>query len=496
MKAHPSKWLGERKLFQWLQEANPKAWAEAMVLRWYEPVANDNEASEESLKAAPIEPSEITIVGKTITEDAAAIQIGSRHAGEWLYDHDVGGWYRNDGKLWTWDGTGRVRNDIREDVRDIVRDAKPDLKRYTERYSFRTGIEKTLRDDPAFAATSERWNHDPCVLGFPDGTVAELYDTFRVRAARPEDGITKTTLTAPAGDCPRFIAFLERSCGGDAGLFRLIQQWFGYSLTGLTTEQSLLFIFGPGDNGKSVLVDVMSRVLGGYATTVGMETLTVSKFDSHPTEIADLHGARFVTGSETEEGRALAENRVKLWTGGDLMRARKMRTDFFYFRPQFKLTLIGNHQPIIRNPDAAMRRRVIMVPFRNKLKEGEKDKGLLDKLMAEAPGILQWAIEGWKDWRANGLIRPQAAIDETDAYFESQDVFAHWLEERCETCLDTTLTPTRTLFTSWRGYADQTGEDAGSDKTFRAKMERHGFVYGKTKRDRGYRGVRLATGGG
>ena len=121
-----------------------------------------------------------------------------------------------------------------------------------------------------------------------------------------------------------------------------------------------------------------------------------------------LRGARLVTASETEEGRAWAEARIKAMTGGDPITARFMRQDYFTFQPQFKLTIIGNHKPVLSNVDDAARRRFNMVPFL--YKPPAKDKELEAKLLKEAPGILRWMIEGCLDWQKNGLIQPDVVI--------------------------------------------------------------------------------------
>jgi putative DNA primase/helicase len=115
--------------------------------------------------------------------------------------------------------------------------------------------------------------------------------------------------------------------------------------------------------------------------------------------------------SETEEGRAWAEARIKALTGGDPIIARFMRQDFFTYQPQFKLTIIGNHKPILRNVDDAARRRINMIPFL--YKPPAKDKELEAKLLKEAPGILRWMIEGCLDWQKNGLTQPGVVVQAT-----------------------------------------------------------------------------------
>src|SRR5436190_113345 len=144
---------------------------------------------------------------------------------------------------------------------------------------------------------------------------------------------------------------------------RFLQQWAGYCLTGVTREHALVFVFGPGGNGKTVFINVLTGIVADYATTAAMETFAVSHSDRHPTDLAMLRGARLVTASETEEGRAWAETRIKQMTGGDKIAARFMRQDFFEYVPQFKLWITGNHKPGLRSVGEAIRRRMNLIPF-------------------------------------------------------------------------------------------------------------------------------------
>ena len=116
-------------------------------------------------------------------------------------------------------------------------------------------------------------------------------------------------------------------------------------------------------------------------------------------------------------------------TGGDRISARFMRQDFFEFTPQFKLMIVGNHKPVLRNVDEAARRRFLIVPFERKPEH--PDRELEQKLLAEANGIMQWMIEGCLDWQANGLLKPASVLAATEEYFSDQDLFAHWLAEEC-----------------------------------------------------------------
>jgi hypothetical protein len=119
---------------------------------------------------------------------------------------------------------------------------------------------------------------------------------------------------------------------------------------------------------------------------------TASNSDKHPTDLAMLRGARLVTSSETEEGRAWAETRIMELTGGDRISARFMRQDFFQFTPEFKLTIIGNHKPILQNVNDAARRRV------NAISEMlERDRGVCLRAMRSVPADL--TKDGHRRWR-------------------------------------------------------------------------------------------------
>src|SRR4051812_40017420 len=177
-----------------------------------------------------------------------------------------------------------------------------------------------------------------------------------------------------------------------------MQRVVGYSLTGITREHAMFFAYGTGGNGKSVMLDTVAGIMGDYHTTAPIDTFTVSMGDRHPTEVADLVGARLVTAIETEQGRAWAEARIKMLTGGDRVKARFMRQDFFEFRPQFKLMVAGNHQPVLRVVDEAIKRRFNLLPFEVTMPTAERDPDLTEKLKAEWPAILRWSLDGCLAW--------------------------------------------------------------------------------------------------
>jgi putative DNA primase/helicase len=437
----------------------------------------------------------------TLTEDVVAIEFAERHRGRLLHDHHVGQWFRWTGTHWQIEQTQLAFSEARELARELSAGSKPAQRRAVAKASFAGAVERFARADRAFAVTSEHWDTDIMLLATPGGTV-DLRDGT-MRAARPEDWITKITAVAPAPttECPRWLRFLDEACGGDQEVITFLRRLCGYALTGSVKEQLLTFVYGGGGNGKSVFVNTVVNAMGDYAVTSAMDTFTASKGDRHPTDLAMLRGARLVSAVETEDGRAWAEARIKALTGGDRIAARYMRQDFFSFTPTFTLVIVGNHAPSLRNVNDAMRRRFAIVPFVNRPQKPDRD--LESKLRDEWPGILRWMIDGCVEWQREGLRMPAAVQAATDEYLAEQDLFSRWVEERCEDIpsgVGQKGTASRLLYEDWAKFSHGAGEEPGTQKQFAEMMRHRDWLPAKgTGGVRVYLGVRLrarAGGGG
>jgi putative DNA primase/helicase len=304
--------------------------------------------------------------------------------------------------------------------------------------------------------------------------------------------MTKITAVAPDGNCatPTWDGFLDRVAGGDADLVGFLQRMAGYALTGTTQEHALFFLHGAGANGKSTFINAVTAIVGDYHRAAAIETFTASQNERHPTDLAGLRGARLVTSVETEEGRRWAESKVKALTGGDKIAARFMRQDFFEFTPTFKLVIAGNHKPGLRSVNEAIRRRFHLVPFNVVIPPEQRDKSLGDRLRAEWPGILAWMVAGCIDWQKRGLAPPIAVTNATAAYLEAEDAMAVWLDETGTRDLEA-WEATKTLFASWKEWADKAGEHAGTMKRFVQNLETRGLAPERKKHARGFRGFHI-----
>lgn len=330
-----------------------------------------------------------------------------------------------------------------------------------------SAVRNLIQSDRQIAVSAASLDHDPWTLNTPSGMID--LRSGRVFPADPDQLCTRAT-TVPAdfnGARPEWTRFLREATGDNRELENYLQRLAGYCLTGSTREQQLTFIWGPGGNGKSVFLNVLTGILGDYSRVASMDTFTASPNERHTTDIAMLQGARLVTASETQSGKRWDEARVKSMTGGEPVTARFMRQDNFTFHPQFKLVFVGNHKPAIRDIDAAMRRRIHLVPFT--IEPAKVDNELAAKLREEWPAILAWAVEGCLLWQQHGLQAPTTVLEATKEYFKDEDAVGRWLEECCELGGDSTEL-SASLFASWREWANVNGEFVGSQKRLSGEL--------------------------
>ena len=184
---------------------------------------------------------------------------------------------------------------------------------------------------------------------------------------------------------------------------------------GKVAEHILPILTGTGANGKGTFYKAMLWALGDHGSTVEPDLL-MHRQGAHPTGEMDLLGRRLVVVSESERDRRLAEATMKRLTGGDTIRAPRMRQDFVEFKPSHTPLLITNHLPKVSGDDPAIWRRLRVVPFTVEIPAAERDPHLDERLQAEADAVLAWAIAGWVDYRERGLDEPQAVLVATDDY--------------------------------------------------------------------------------
>jgi putative DNA primase/helicase len=325
--------------------------------------------------------------------------------------------------------------------------------------------------DSRIAVKKEVWDADLWSFSTPK-TTYNLHNMTMHRPRREDYATRQARVSAGGQGCPEWLEFLDTIMGGDAALVAFLQRAVGYCLTGSIKEQCMFIAYGRGANGKSTFMDTINYILGDYATTTAVETFVGRREGAIPNDLAALAGARLVTCSETGEGGGLDEALVKLVTGGDPITARFLNREFFNFIPAFKLWMLTNHKPIVKGTDEGIWRRLRMIPFTVTIPKEQRDKGLPERLRAEAPGILQWALEGLKEWRRIGLSPPEAVTKATEDYKQEMDILADFLLDCCT--LDPALKITnKRLYAIYTSWAKDNGLTPRSHKWFsRALIDR------------------------
>lgn len=358
---------------------------------------------------------------------------------------------------------------------------------------------------PDFAIDPMIWDRDPLALGTPTG----IYD-LRTGEARPPDSesyVSKVASVTPADSplCPLWEDFLGKAMKGDTDKIAYLKRLAGYSLTGSTREQSLTWFVGGGGNGKGTFLDALTAIYGDYAHPMRTEPLLASKHDVHPTELCDLKGRRLIIASETDEDRTWRGALLKKLTGSDPITARRVHRDSITFLPTHTLIISCNSYPSLSSVGEAERRRFQIVEwsvtFRflddKSFQEGDeiRDPQFNQKLEAEYPGILRWAMDGARDWLEKGLNPPDSVIASSQAYMDDQDVLQQWINERVVRD-PTAWTPSLALWESWHAWAVMHGLWPGKGiQGFIPKINRKGFICAMQgiRRERGIAGLRLRS---
>lgn len=394
------------------------------------------------------------------------------------------GWLTYDGIRWRPDDTGEVERRAKQTVMNLYREAAGELHkeardalvahgRKSETNHQLTAMVDLAKSEPTVPVRVSDLDRDPWALNLLNGTLD--LGTGTLRPHRRKDLITKLAPVAydPDATCPLWLHFLDYIMESNTNLISFIQRMFGLCLTAVTTEQVLFMLYGTGANGKSTAVNTFLALLGDYGRMAAPGLLLRRRHEAHPTERADLYGSRLVASVEIDQGRALAEALVKEMTGGERMKGRLMRRDFFEWEPTHKLLLCCNHRPAIKGTDNAIWRRIRLIPFTVAIPPGEQDKDLRRKLAGELPGILRWAVEGCLAWQHDGLGVPDEVVMATDAYRAGMDVLGAFLNERTYQGPSATCT-VKALYDTYKAWCEANGERAESKNNLSTLLAERG----------------------
>jgi putative DNA primase/helicase len=433
----------------------------------------------------------------------------ARHGRGIRFCHPWERWLVWDERRWKLDDTGEARRRAKKTARSILAEAKTiedDEKRKAHAV---WAIASETRDkigamiylaqaEAGIPILPDEMDSNPWLFNCRNGTID--LRTGELIPHRREDLITKLCDLDydPYAECPLWLQTLATFFRRDdhrkqQELIGYWQRICGYSLAGVIRDHIMPVAYGTGSNGKSTILGTMLDVFGpDYAMKCPPDMLMAKKTDSHPTDRADLFGKRLVVAIETEMSRRMNETMIKELTGGDPIRARRMRENFWSFKPTHTLIMATNHKPGVRGTDNGIWRRLKLVPFTVTMGDDQADKKMPEKLRNEFPGILAWCVRGCLAWQEDGLSAPAEVKEATASYRREQDLIGAFIDE-CAVVGPGLKVKAGELYQRYKAWAEASNEYAGSLRTFGTEIEERG-IEKRTSNGVWYMGIGLPQG--
>lgn len=426
-----------------------------------------------------------------------------------LYCAEAGKWLIWQGTHWAFDNKDFVFSlaaDFTRGMYQNIRFGKDEIinaKRANDQAGFNAILKFAAR---ARTASINTFDTDPYIINCKNGTL-----DLRTGALRPHnrnDRLTKIVAADydPEFESPNFNKFLT-DIQPDPSVRAFLQRSIGYSLLGVVRERAFWILYGTGNNGKSVFIDTFSALLGEYASSAASASIMAVKSPSSiPNDIARLKGKRFVIVSETEENERINASLIKALSAGDTVTARFLFGEFFDFAFSAKLWIATNHRPTITDHSKGFWDRIKVIPFATDIAADKviKKDTLMRRLLAEAPALLAWAVQGCRDYfELDGLDTPDAIRADIENYKYEQDSIAQFIAERCQTIERAKeILPDREflpiefrvangdLYRAYKKFCDDNGEYLRSHRRFSQNLRERGFRQLKSG-ERYWDGLRL-----
>ena len=378
-----------------------------------------------------------------LTDTGNAERLAQLYGEKIRYDHLRGQWLVWRKHYWQEDEDGLIYRLATKTVRKLYNTSADidDIEHRRQLAKWAINSEQRLRIESSVALaknlmpiadSGKDWDNDHWLFALKNGVIN--LKTGKLRAGLPEDRLRfRSDLEYDHNArCPRWIQFLSEVFCDDNELIDYIWRLCGYSLTGFTKEQVYAICYGKGANGKGRFFAAIRHVLGDYSYNAPFSTFELTNRTSIPNDLAALERRRLVTSSETNENTRLNEARLKSLSGEDPITARYLHREFFTFMPACKIWLAVNHKPRVQDDSYGFWRRVRLIPFDREFKGENDDKDLGKKLQAEAPGILNWLIEGCLEWQRRGLDpTPIRVTNATSEYEAESDPLTQFIDDCC-----------------------------------------------------------------
>lgn len=416
-----------------------------------------------------------------LTETGNAKRLVYHYGKDLRYRHDINKWLMWNGHKWEYDEIGRVMqltDELRQNHFKQIHHAPTEevaeaIQKFITKSGGKVQRENMLslaKIEPGIGIQSKDLDNNRNLLNCKNGTIDLRTGEFKPN--NKGDLITKCIDVEydTEADCPMFKKFLNEIMKGDTELVNFIQRALGYMATGEIKEDVMFIAYGGGSNGKSVLLDTLKMLLTeDYSAQVNSSTLTRERAGGEASpDLARLEGIRLATASETKRNQTLNEQFLKHVTGDEKISCRFLHGNEFEYNRMFKIILATNSKPEVNDPTDGFWRRIVLIPFNQKFYKpdevgaGEPDKpirdeDLSDKLKNELPGILNFLVEGAKEWYKNGLQIPDSVREATEGYRHDSDLLQSFIDDWCEVSPGA-RTLTKDLYEQYKFYLLEHGE--------------------------------------
>jgi putative DNA primase/helicase len=507
-------------------EENIRRIAESACRNWKpDPNADVLTAKRDSQRASEHPGSAVPpLLYQPYTDTGNGERLAALHGRDIRFCLETKKWLAYDGRRWKTEDNRRVKRLAKLTMRLMYAQAadveKPDVREIAEKHARKSESAAAINAmlacaecEDGISVSAADCDRQPFLLNLLNGTMD--LKTGELFAHRREDLITKLVHFnyEPTAECPLFLRFIYTIMGGSpeaseaenerAGrMVEYLPKCFGHALTGDVSEKAVFCFFdtkGKGNNGKTTLLEIIRFILSEYSAQVLIDSLMAHQSresNASLSDLADLRAARFVTTSESEEGQRLAVAKLKYLTQGmgEIKTCRKYENPI-KFPATHKMFIDSNHKPVIRGGEQAIWNRLKPIPFTVTISADQMDKGLLQKLKAEAEGILAWMIEGCRRWLSEGLGDPPEVTAASIAWQAESDRFPAFLMEKCIFTPDAWVAIAH-LWPAYQNWCEVNGEKFTLAKTaFDERLS--GLACHQGKRDNGavraWIGIRFRT---
>jgi putative DNA primase/helicase len=279
--------------------------------------------------------------------------------------------------------------------------------------------------------------------------------------------------------CPKWERYLGQIFEGDTDRLEkvnFLQEWFGYCLIPDSSQHKFLWLVGAGRNGKSVLLEILS-------TLVGQENVSNAQLQllERASVRAELEGKLLLSTSEMTSEATLEGSYLKQIVAGDMIEAERKYQPSFSFRPYCRIVSSTNELPRLLDLSDVFFRRAIFLTFNRQFSEIEQDKSLGEKLKTELDGILVWAVEGLIRLKARGYFEiPASSTQAVKQYRTDSDPVRQFGLECLQIDEEGKGVRPGAVFEAFRNWCQENGHKQMASNTFGKRLKGAGYAQKKS----------------